>query len=152
MTRLPKRQATIAMNGSGMALTRGVAVVERAREAQVGEVEKLAQARLDVDAHPCGRVAAPVVDRPADRREHEDDPELGPQRPHVPQDRVVDRARHQDGDGDRERAVDEGVAQAERAQPPLLAPDLQEPSRGRAQVVVGGVVDLPNPDDAGRAC
>ena len=116
-------------------LPRRVPVVERARAGQVGAVEQLAHRRLHPDADARGRVAAQEVDGRADGREPGDDRQLRRERAVVVQDRAVDDARDQQRDRDRQRAVDQGVAQRDRRETALAAPDVPEAGRrdsGRA--------------------
>ncbi len=107
-----------------------VAVVERARVAEVVLVEQLAHARLDPDARPGGRIAAREVDPEADDRENDDDDEIGPERIALTargRDRVVDRVPDDDRDREREPRVDERAAETEQHEPLLLAPEAREP-------------------------
>ena len=57
-----------------------MAVVERARVAEVRLVEELAHARLDADAGARGCVPPREVDPEADERQHDDDREVRPER------------------------------------------------------------------------
>ena len=61
-------------------LAGGVAVVERARVAQVRLVEQLAHPRFDADADARGRVPAREVGQEPEDREADDRDEVGPER------------------------------------------------------------------------
>ena len=120
-------------------LTGGVPVVERARIAQVCLVEQLAHPCLHADAGARRRVAAREVDREPDRREHDDDDEVRPQRLAVAvrrRDRVVDRVPDDERDREREPGVDEGARQADEDEPFLLAPQPGEPLRRRPEAEI----------------
>src|SRR5690242_4472626 len=113
-----------------------VAVVERAREAQVGLVEQLAHSGLDPDADARRRVTAGEVDPQPDRREPDEDREVRPERMLVMDDRVVDRLLDQDRDRQRDGRVRERTGEPEQAEPPLVPPQPKQATAGRP----GGVV------------
>ena len=129
-------------------LTGRVAVVERAREAQVRVVELRAEPRLDRDADARSRVAAREVDAEAERRGDQDRDEVrDEQRVVVAVDRVVDRALDDDRDEKREPREHERAGEPDRGEAPLGPPErVQVPDRrpelqvGRVDVVHGRAV------------
>jgi hypothetical protein len=135
-------------------LSRGVVVVEAAREAQVRAEEQLAHAGLDAHADARRRVAALEVHERADGRDRRDRGEQRPQRLLVMDDRAVDRPGDEQRDGEREQRVDEGEDQPERAQAPLLAAHAHEPRDRVAHAQVGRIEAVggrrPHAKDDGR--
>ena len=120
-----------------------VPVVEGARIGQVRREQPPAHLVLDLDADARGQVAALVVDEQPDHGEHRDAAEVRPQVARVPRhDRVVDRALHEPGDRERRDRHAERREQAERGQPPLVAPEPEEAARGRAEGQIGWVVGV----------
>ena len=109
-------------------------VEEGPRVGEIGVVEHPAQPRLDGDPDPGRCEAAREVDAEAQRREHDDDPEIRQQPAFVrADDRLVDHALDQHRDRDRERREGERAREPDRDQPPLLPPEWEEPAQGRPE-------------------
>jgi hypothetical protein len=116
-----------------------VAVIERARIPEIRLVEQLAHASFDPDPDASRRVAPREVDPKAQRGEGEDRDEVRPQRLRVVDDRVVDRLLREQRNRDRDQRVDEGKRDPEEAEPPLDAPEPEQPAECRQQAEVGRI-------------
>ena len=120
-------------------LARRVPVVERARVAEVRRVQELAHPCLDADADARCRVPAREVDEEARGREPDDREDVRPECACVRDDRVVDGPLRQQRDRNRDQRVAEREREAESPEPPLGAPEPEQPAERRQQAEVGRI-------------